>query len=720
MLGGPTSTVLRLANDINTHADRTRKRHSPSKMTKQTPEVRADAPTPFTMKRRVFVWLVFLLVALTILRSALTTRLDGFTIDEAYHIAAGVSYVKYHDFRINPEHPPLVKLWVGSVIAATGFRLDSLRQFNDKPEERGYANVAVFRLNDPDSVQRRARLGMFVLNGLLLLALAFALERVFNAGVSLGTLLFLTIDPTVAAHLPVVMTDLPVALLSATAVVLAARAFREWRWADLAFCSAFLGLALTAKHSAPVVVLGVAFIGAGLAIVQRLESPKQSRWLKGVKLCAVLGGAMLILWASYFFRYSECPSGVESFNRPLADKINDVSSPHYRAVLATMAATRVAPRAYLWGFADTIRAGIEGRESLQLFFSRVYHSRGPRYFFPAMIAIKVPIGLIALMLLGLFLFVTRRIPPDWILPCGVVLAIAVLFLLVLSTGATYAGIRHALPVVVLLAVFAGIGFEMALSSKTPQLKILVALALLAAAASAVPQMRPWEYFNEFVGGTSEAYKSFSDEGVNLGQRSKELAKYYRRELKPNGVRPICLYWIWDEEKVARGIDCFGSDEKRDAALVELPERSGTIFAGPSDLMRNSYWDTAALRDAKPAKRFGNLFIFQGNFYLPGEAASDFYWRGINKVYGERPDDAEAEKAFRRSVELDPTAYFVHIEIGNLSLKRESREDCVRSYSEALKYAPEDPRIRSVLQNQIQLVSYGALTRVRPIRDPHLE
>jgi hypothetical protein len=85
------------------------------------------------MKRNVFISLALLLVALSILRSVVATRLDGFTIDEAYHIAAGVSYVKYHDFRINPEHPPLVKLWVGSFMAATGFRLDSLRQFNDKP-----------------------------------------------------------------------------------------------------------------------------------------------------------------------------------------------------------------------------------------------------------------------------------------------------------------------------------------------------------------------------------------------------------------------------------------------------------------------------------------------------------------------------------------------------------------------------------------------------------
>ena len=122
------------------------------------------------------------------------------------------------------------------------------------------------------------------------------------------------------------------------------------------------------------------------------------------------------------------PSGLESFNRPLVEKIHDIASPRYHAVLAAMAATRVVPRAYLWGFADTIRAGLEGRESPQLIFGKVYDFRSPRYFFPAMIAVKVPIGLSVLMLLGLFLFLARRIPPDWILPCGVVLAVTVPFL----------------------------------------------------------------------------------------------------------------------------------------------------------------------------------------------------------------------------------------------------------------------------------------------------
>jgi hypothetical protein len=672
------------------------------------------------MKRKVFIWLALLLVALAILRSAIATRLDGFTIDEAYHIAAGVSYVKYHDFRINPEHPPLVKLWVGSVIAATGFRLDSFHKFNEKDAERLYTEGAVFRQNDPDSVQRRARAAMYVLNGLLLLALALALERVFSPGVSLGTLLFLVIDPTVAAHLPVVMTDLPVALLSTTAVVLAARAFREWIWTDLAACSAFLGLAMAAKHSAPIVLLSLALIGATLAILPPLQSPHHSRSLKIVKLGAVLVGAMLVLWASYFFHYSQSPSGLESFNRPLSAKIDDVASPRYHAVLTAMAVTHVVPRAYLWGFADTVRAGMEGRDNPQLFLGKVYNFRAPKYFFPAMIVVKVPIGLLALLPLGLYLFLSRRIPSAWILPCWVVLGAAALFLLVLSAGATYGGIRHALPVVVLLSFLAGISFALALSSKTRPLKIIVALAFLAAALSALPQMRPWEYFNEFVGGTANAYKYFYDDGVDIGQRSKELAQYYRRELKPNGLRPVCFYNTSDSEKAARGIECFGSDKLHDRALIELPERSGTVFAAPSDFLPQSYWDRAALRDATPVQRLGNLFIFRGSFHLPGQAARVFYYRGLDKIYGDTPDDAEAEKAFRRSVELDPTAYFVQMEIGNLCLKRGSREESVRAYIEALRYAPDESGIRSALQHQIQRLSSDALAGISPLRDPNLE
>ena len=675
---------------------------------------------PGRIKFSVFACLVSLLVGLGIARSAIATRLDGFTIDEAYHIAAGVSYVRHGDFRINPEHPPLVKLWVGSVISATGFQMDVLRQFTDKPDERKFTQALVFQKNDPDSVQRRARAAMFVLNGLLLMALAFALERVFDARVALGTLLFLVIDPTVAAHWPVVMTDLPVGLLSATAIVLTTRAFRDWIWTDLAACSLFLGLDLAAKHSAPVVLVSVALIGTWLAFRQPIQGVGDSRARRVLKIGAVLAGALAILWGFYFFRYAETRTGQEAFNRPLADKINDVNTPFYHAVLAGMRATHVVPRAYLWGFADTVHAGMEGRPYHQLIFGRLYLRKGPKYFFPAMIAVKLPIGLSVLSLLGLTLFLAWQLPREWNFPAGVILAAALLFLLVLASGATYAGIRHALTVVVLLSIFAGLCVERALASSARSGRAVVALAYVLACVSAVPVLRPWEYFNEFVGGPKNAYKYFSDEGVNLGQRTKEIATYYRKFLKPAGEMADVLYDTSEEELKGREIEYLGRDRERDLEKMRQPVRSGTIFVGSGTLVRRPIWDLPAFREATSVARFGNLFVYQGSFYVPALPAADLYDLGSEKVYADKPDEKAAEELFRRSEELDASVYFVHIELGNLLLKRGEREEALREYSDALKYAPEDALIREPIEGQIKRFSEQPNEKIPPLRNPYME
>jgi hypothetical protein len=77
---------------------------------------------------RLFLLLVVAIILAAVLRSAIATRLDSFTLDEGYHIVAGVSYLQRADFRINPEHPPLVKLWVGSFISVLGFHLSPFRE----------------------------------------------------------------------------------------------------------------------------------------------------------------------------------------------------------------------------------------------------------------------------------------------------------------------------------------------------------------------------------------------------------------------------------------------------------------------------------------------------------------------------------------------------------------------------------------------------------------
>lgn len=323
-------------------------------------------------------------------------------------------------------------------------------------------------------------------------------------------------------------------------------------------------------------------------------------------------------------------------------------------------------------------------------------------------------------LLGLVLFFARRLPPQWNFPAGIVLAAAILFLLVLATGATYAGIRRALPVVVLLSIFAGLFAERALTSISTRLKTVAVLAYVLAAASTVPVMRPREYFNELVGGTHNAYRYFDDEGVDLGQRTKELAAYYRRFVKPGGEIPAVIYWSSEEELKGREVEYLGRDKERDMERLSQPDRSGAILASPLPPVQGPFWKLTALRETQPVARFGNLSVYQGTFHLPGLAASDLYWEGIQKLYAEKSDPAAAEKFFQKSVELDPTACFVHIELGNLLLKRGAREEALHAYSAALKYAPDDRLVRQPIEKQIARFADPSLAEIPRLRNPFLE
>lgn len=672
------------------------------------------------IRRRCFVLLLTTIIAAAIVRSAVATRLDSFTIDEYYHITAGVSYVKMRDFRVNPEHPPLVKLWVGSLLSLTGFRLGPLRVFRDKPDERSFTADAVFRQNDSDLVQRRSRIAMWTLNGLLLLALAFSLRECFGEGVALGTIGFLAIDPTIAAHLPVVMTDLPVALLSATSVVLATRAFRTWKWSDLAWCSLALGLALATKHSAPVFYIFIGILGAILTFVVPTSGLADSPARRIVKVCGVLVGAWLILWSFYSFRFRESSSVEEVFNRPLAQKIHDVGSPAYHLVLSGLAATHILPRAYIWGFADTVRAGLEGRAYSQLAFGRAYYNKAPWYFFPGVIAAKLPIGLVLIVLSGLSLLVWSCYPEEWNFPAKVLIAASFCFLLVLGSGSTYAGVRHALPVVVLLAIFGGMAIATAVHSKRTAPKGFVVLTLLAAAVSALPVVRPWEYFNEIVGGADKGYLYFDDDSMDLGQRAKELARYYHQVIQPTREVPFISYGVAPAEKRARGLDWLGADLQRDESQMNAATFSGTVLINGRSLSRKLWWDMPTLRAATPVARFGNLLVFRGTFDMRARVARELYRLGTSRVFASKPDLDTAERMLKESVAADPSAFFVYIELGNIYLQRGSRSEAEQAYVSALERAPPEPSVRHSIESEINLLRAEPLRQIAPLRDPGLE
>jgi len=49
-----------------------------------------------------------------------------------------------------------------------------------------------------------------------------------------------------------------------------------------------------------------------------------------------------------------------------------------------------------------------------------------------------------------------------------------------------------------------------------------------------------------------------------------------------------------------------------------------------------------------------------------------------------------------------------------------RDRALQSYSDALKYAPGDPKFRQPIQSQIQRMSSRSADRIDRLRDPFLE
>src|SRR3546814_21042998 len=92
------------------------------------------------------------------------------------------------------------------------FRLRPQKTLAEKTQEREWVEQTMFLDNDPLAAQARARVAPWTFHGLLLLALGGLLWRACGLPWAAGTLAFLALEPTVAAHLPVVLTDLPLAV----------------------------------------------------------------------------------------------------------------------------------------------------------------------------------------------------------------------------------------------------------------------------------------------------------------------------------------------------------------------------------------------------------------------------------------------------------------------------------------------------------------------------
>jgi hypothetical protein len=135
------------------------------------------------------------------------------TFDEPAHIAAGLSYLKTGDFRINLQHPPLLKEIGALPLALIGVNWpvgeDEWERLSREPDPflQWDLGQQVIYQNDYERVMFWSRLpflGLALLLGCLIYAWG---RRVVGETAALGALCLYSFDPNIVAHATLVTTD---------------------------------------------------------------------------------------------------------------------------------------------------------------------------------------------------------------------------------------------------------------------------------------------------------------------------------------------------------------------------------------------------------------------------------------------------------------------------------------------------------------------------------
>jgi hypothetical protein len=451
--------------------------------------------------------IVFALLALLVLQGVAFIAESSQTSDEAAHLSAGYSYLTRLDFRLNPEHPPLIKELAALPLLPLGldFPDDRLWQM---AEEWNIGRLFVHENRLPnDTILFLGRLPVLALSVLLGWALYRVGRRLFGAAGGLLALALYVLDPNVVAASGLVTTDLGITLF----IFLAAVALRAWLDGPTTRRLLILGLATGGAFAAKYTALWLPPILAGLGLSVLLRDPGpaaawQTPRLKRL-LRLVVAAPVVILVAGFVLALTYGFTGLswwlEGLNRTL----------HHSAI---------GHRAWLMGqISDT----------------------GWWYYFPLAFLWKTPPGTLLILLAAVLAFAFgRRLEArdEWFLlvPAGILLVIV-------CAWKVNIGLRHLLPLYPFLFLFAGrlaqpgpAGASAPAPGAPRRLHfeaILVAAGLAWNGVEAVritPDHLAYfnfpdhlAYFNFLAGGPAGGHRYLLDSNCDWGQASKALKRY---------------------------------------------------------------------------------------------------------------------------------------------------------------------------------------------------
>lgn len=150
------------------------------------------------------------------------SRQESAIMDELAHIPAGYGYVKYFDYRLNPEHPPLVKALAAVPLLFQGLNFPTNSSAWQKDVNGQWAAGSEFLYestpeggqagNNADQIIQWARLFPMLLTILLIIFIYIWAKELIGSWWALFPTFLFALSPTILAHGHYVTTDIGAAL----------------------------------------------------------------------------------------------------------------------------------------------------------------------------------------------------------------------------------------------------------------------------------------------------------------------------------------------------------------------------------------------------------------------------------------------------------------------------------------------------------------------------
>jgi 4-amino-4-deoxy-L-arabinose transferase-like glycosyltransferase len=462
------------------------------------------------------------------------------TVDEPVLMTLGLSYWWTGDTRLNYTHPPLAHVLSTIPVVLTYPNAD-LTQYRGW-QTATYLPVAVQYMKSDYAKVRNQLLAsrkVVVLATLLLgIYIYIWCLQVYGVRTALGSLFLYAFNPIVLANGSLATSDIMIALMLTGTLGEFHFYLQTKRLFRLLTVSSFLSLALLTKYNA-VLILPVMLLFSGYYALRKLgRFEDQSGKKRALRLTieSTFTIVLILVCLNGIYRFQETGLNVDQVlahqepKEPLIGSTGGRLLEEETPLSILPGGLRIpVPYSYIFGIASQRRKNQIGHRS---YFMGEIREHGWSYYFPVMLAIKNPLGMILLLGLALLLFVKQPRAPSR--ATFLICAAFAFYLSVYVTANINAGVRYALPLVVLMTILAARAGDVAWKkAKGRYGKVFLALTFVSIFIAAVASYPHYlGSFNLLVGGERGGHR-ISIVGEDWGQDVAAFAANLDRNGAPN-------------------------------------------------------------------------------------------------------------------------------------------------------------------------------------------